>query len=226
MSFVLELDLPKISGPLDERQVRGIMGPNFFGQDEWHRYFGLKLTADQQEMVRRIPWSKEFLTRRCSFFSRSLILYTHFMFLGASELDSERLTIEKWQKNLPDIFFSGNLWPGNTHFMKAETCCWQWYLMLKFVVPGSADKDWECMRDMLPKEYEPSTPIGEITKNILFFTKNGMYLNPYRYAACISKTSPRTISMIGAFNPRINILPWSGFSLPNFGLSATRRFGQ
>ena len=57
------------------------------------------------------------------------------------------------------------------------------------IVPNSEGKNYQEQAAMLSQGYEVPTAVEEVLKDILYYRKNGIYLNPKRYARTTDVTS-------------------------------------
>jgi len=64
------------------------------------------------------------------------------------------------------------------NFANELTCGFRWYLMPLEIVPNSTSKTYQEQLAMLPTDYKVSLAIEEVTKEILYYRKNGIFLNP------------------------------------------------
>jgi len=79
---------------------------------------------------------------------------------------------------------------------------------------------------MLPAEYEVPFAVKKVSKDFLYYRKNGIYLNPQRHARCQDVTSVGRRVVVGLFGALSLVVDrWSdgycGFSI---GLAASRKF--
>jgi len=107
----------------------------------------------------------------------------------------------------------------------------RWHLLRIEIVPGSTGKLPDEHVKMLPPEYEASTTIAEVMKDILVFRKTGERPNPKRWAACAERTiktnkvSAGNISCVGYFNENgLVVNDWDGNPYGNIGVGASRNF--
>ncbi|MBM2820344.1 MAG: hypothetical protein HW405_104, partial [Candidatus Berkelbacteria bacterium] len=200
----------------DESLARRIMGPNFWGRDEWAG-LGITFSGRQAKTVARFPWNEEILDSECPWNPGQAVSQTHFGFLGVKIVSKASLTIVKWQEICPAggqprfYQYGADCWYTNEEFATTVSLDLQWYLVLKDVVPGSTSKVWETMLGMLPPEYETPTPVVEATKDILYYKRNGVYLNPGVYAATDALDSDGYRVVVGDFRQSgLTVYNWDG----------------
>ena len=184
--FIRQGDLAKRSIHMNFAQA--IMpSENFFGTGEWKFLYDVNFTDKQLRKVAEFPWSEDVLNAPCPFHKGKSIKETHFAFLGLDHILGKPLTILKWQKIHPKLgqpqFFSyaSDNWHAKDwyaeKFGNKLTCGFRWYLMPLEIVPNSAEKTYQEQVKMLPDDYKVPSAIEEVTKDILYFRKNGIYLD-------------------------------------------------
>ena len=221
-----------IAESIDEKLARRIMGDDFFGSSAWADLHGVTLSGRQMKTVSKFPWSEETLDSECPFYKGKSVSQTHFTFLGLPSFSGKPLTIAEWQSIHPSdsqprfYRYSPNCWFEKENFAISSTLELRWYLALKEAVPNSASKRWENMLSLLPPEYEPASPVAEVTKVLLYRKKNGVYLNQNIYAACDDLDSDGRRVIVGlCLDDTVNVNDWRGDPLGDVGLSASRKSG-
>lgn len=181
--------------PSNLDQIRTIMGENFSGVEEWQEEpFGVKLTSAQLRRIVNIPIDPAILSGPCPFYSDKAVKDTHSLFLGVARVRKAPLNILTFQ----------NLFPasGQPRFYKYVPECWykdedfakaplelRWYLILQNVVPNSLGKTYQSQLTLLPPEYELPTAVAETAKDLLFYQKRKIFLNPTVYGRTSDTTS-------------------------------------
>jgi len=214
--------------------VRVIMGEErFWGAEEWSAFYGVRFTKKQLHEVAEFPWSEDVLNAPCPFHKDKSVKETHFAFLGLDKIKGKPLTILKWQELHPAMgqpkFYSyaPDNWYAKEKFGNEPTCGFRWYLMPLEIVPKSENKTYQEQIAMLPADdYEVPHAIEEVTKDILYYRKNGTYLNPTRYGRCQDVTSDGFRVFVGRFDSRgLNVDDWSDdLRYCSIGVAASRKF--
>jgi len=191
---------------------------------------------------------------------KSVLRETHFAFLGLDRLNGKSLTILKWHElhpatgqprfysannpwycsqwhelhpatGQPQFYSANNPWYGTQKFATEITCGLRWYLMPLAIVSGSESKTYEEQVAMLPQsDYEVPTACEEVTKDILYYRKNGICLNPSRWGRTQAVTSNGYRVGIGGFGDGFGESGlgvgryWDGFRDYYVGLAASRKF--
>jgi hypothetical protein len=198
--FMLRSDL---EGSINQKLARAIMGKNFFGTQEWSVLYGVRFTKDQLLKVTKFPWSSGILNAPCPFVKGKSIRETHFAFLGLDTIEGRPFNIVRWHEI--------HSRPGRLHLLTLcssddqiyavyKTCYFRWYLMLLEVIPNSTNRTFRAQLEILPIEYEVPSTIEEVSKNILYHSKNNICLNPATYGRCTDITSGGSRTMVGCFD--------------------------
>ena len=213
--------------------VRAIMGEErLWGAEEWSAFYGVGFTKKQLREVAEFPWSEDVLNAPCPFHKGKSVKETHFAFLGLDKIKGKPLTILKWQELHPDSgqpkFYSygPDNWYAKEKFGNEPTCGFRWYLMPLEIVPKSTDKTYQEQVAMLPADYEVPLAIEEVFKDILYYRKNDIYLNPTKYGRCQDVASDGGRVSVGSFGSRgLDVDDWSGDNRgDSVGLAASRKF--
>jgi hypothetical protein len=181
-----------------DKPLRAQLGMNFWGVEEWSILYGVEFSSGQIREIPKFPWSEDILHSPCPFYEGKKVKDTHFAFLGLERINGEPLTIMKWHElhpasGQPKFYFAKNLWYNVHRFAVRPTCSFRWYLML--LEPNSDSRD-------LPEGYEKPLAVEEVTKDILYYRKSGIYLNPDRYGYCRDVTVGGGYVYVGQFNRR------------------------
>ena len=229
--FMVWNETEKLSG---QELARAILGRNFFGIEEWSFFYGIKFSKKQLRKIPEFPWSEDVLNAPCPFYKDKKIKETHFAFLGLDTFKGEPLNILKWQELHPPTdqprFYSyaPDNWYAKELFAITLVHTFRWYLMLLEVIPNSSNKTYPEQITMLPIGYEAPQAIEEVTKSILYYQKNGIFLNPIMYGRCRDITSDGLCVSVGHFN-------WEGLGISNcqggyrdpiIGIAASRKISQ
>lgn len=182
---------------INEKRAREIMGKNFFGIEEWSSLYEVNFSNKQLREVAEFPWSEDILNTPCPFYKPPCPFYkgkkvkeTHFAFLGLNAFKGKLLSIIKWQKLHPDSSqprfhsYAPDRWYIREKFANKLSCGFRWYLMPLKVLPDSVDKVYQEQVAMLGSNYEVPLAIEEISKNILYYQRNGTYINQKNYGRC------------------------------------------
>jgi len=222
-----------IESSADIKLVRVIMGEErLWGAEEWSAFYGLRFTKKQLREVAEFPWSKDVLNTPCPFYKGKSVKETHFAFLGLDVFKGKSLTILKWQELHPasgqpkfDSYAPDN-WYSKKNFSNEPTCGFKWYLMPLEIVPESTYKIYAEQTAMLSADYEVPLAIEEVTKVILYYRKNGVYLNPTKYSRCQDVASVGRRVLVGGFDSRgLLVYGWSDDDRDGYiGLAASRKF--
>jgi len=219
-------------GSAHQKLARVILGKNFFGFEEWSSLYGVNFSNKQLREVAEFPWSEDVLNAPCPFHKGKSIKETHFAFLGLDAFKGKPLTILKWQELHPDsgqprfYSYTPDNWYSKEKFGNEPTCEFRWYLMPLEIVPDSTNKTYSGQTAMLPVDYEVPLAIEEVTKVILYYRKNGIYLNPTRYGRCQDVSSDGHRVDVGYFDSGgldANDY-WGDDRYYYIGLAASRKF--
>jgi hypothetical protein len=219
-------------GSAHQKLARVILGENFFGVEEWSSLYGVNFSNKQLREVAEFPWSEDVLNAPCPFYKGKSVKETHFAFLGLNTFKGKPLTILKWQELHPDSgqprsdSYVPEIWYVKEEFGNKPTCGFRWYLMPLEILPKSINRTYAEQTAMLPADYEVPLAIEEVTKVILYYRKNGIYLNPARHGRCQDVTSSNDRVVVGGWGPRglgvghclDEVRDWS------VGLAASRKF--
>lgn len=193
-----------LGSPIDQELAREILGRNFWGAEEWSEFCGEKFSEDQLQKIAKFSWSKKILELPCPFIKDKQIKDTHFAFLGLREIRNEPLPIIRWhQLHSPEgqpRFYYHPPWYQRLPFATMLVCRFDWYLM-PLTIPDSSKKTLEEQVALLPSSYRVPFTIEEVTKLILYYKKNGIYLNSNRYARCKDVVPDGSRVMVGFFTP-------------------------
>lgn len=77
-------------------RAREIMPANFWGVEEWIKFYGACFTRKQLRSITVFPWSDDILYSTCPLCGK-IVRDCHFAFLGLDRLNREPLTILKLQ---------------------------------------------------------------------------------------------------------------------------------
>lgn len=197
-----------IEGSIHQKLARVILGENFFGVEEWSSLYGVNFTKKQLREIANFPWKEDVLNAPCPFVKGKKIKETHFAFLGLSSFKSKPLTILKWQEIHPAskqpqfLSYAPDCWYSKEKFATKKTSDFRWYLKLKEIIPFSTNKTRQEQTKMLPDEYGVPFAVEEVAKEILYFKKNGVYLNLNRYVRCQDLDSHGARVTVGGFSCR------------------------
>jgi len=204
-----------------------------WGAEEWSTFYGVRFTEKQLREVAEFPWSEDVLNAPCPFHKGKSVKETHFAFLGLEKIRNKPLTILKWQELHPDsdqpkfYSYAPENWYAKEKFGNKPTCGFRWYLMPLKIVPKSEDKTFQEQVTMLSADdYEVPHAIEEVAKVILYYRKNGIYLNPTRYGRCQDMASGGDRVGVGCFGSGgLRIPGWSvGRRSDSMSVAASRKF--
>ena len=220
-----------VSGSVNHQVVRAIMDKNFFGVEEWATLYCVKFTKKQLREVAEFPWGEEVLNAPCPFVKGKTVKETHFAFLRLENVNGKPLTILHLQELHPHngqpkfASYAPNSWYSNQAWATSKTAKFRWYLMPLEIVPNSEDKTYQDQVTMLPQGYEVPTAVEEVLKDLLYYRKNGIYLNPTRYARTTDVTSNGYRVIVGYFDRHgLNVFNrWDGRRRDNIGMASSRK---
>lgn len=211
--------------PVHHEVAHSILGEErFFGVADWLNYYsrlGLSLSKEQLRQVEKFPWGAAALNQPCKFYRDKEVKETHFAFLGIVNINNEPLTIMALHE-LPLLMEQPNLrfsdpWYKERWFAAKRTCRFRWYLMLSEIIPGSEDKPRKEQFALLPEHYRIPSAIEVVVKNILYFRKNKVYSNQFRWGRCLE---PNTfVGRFGRYGQFIERY-WDGASIHDLGIHA------
>jgi len=220
------------SGSTNCQVARAILGKNFFGVEEWATLYGVQFTKKQLREAAQFPWGEEVLNAPCPFVNGKTVKETHFAFLGLENLNGKPLTILRLQelhpKNGQPCFYNyaQDCWYAKETWAVKATPKFRWYLLPLEIVPNSESKTYQEQLAMLPQGYEAPTAVIEVLKELLYYRKNGVYLNPKRYARTMDVTSDGYRVNLGDFGGYglFVFVVWDVVRWDNVGLGASRKF--
>jgi hypothetical protein len=223
-----------LEGSVHQKFARAILGKNFFGVEEWATLYGVNFTNKQLREIAEFPWNEDVLNAPCPFYKGKSIKETHFAFLGLDSFKGKPLTVIKWQElhsksGQPRFYsYAPDCWYAKEKFAINSTCRFRWYLMPLEIIPDSTEKTYQEQVAMLSTEYEVPLAIEEITKLILYYRKNGIYLNPTNYGRCQDVSSGGFRVRVGLFDSvGLDVDYWWGDDRNYFvGLAASRKFPE
>ncbi len=219
----------KMKGLIAVKRARLVLGRNIFDDADWMSYYDANLPKKLIRAAAEFPWSDELLNSPCPFNTDKLVKDTHFAFFGLPSLNGKDLTVLDWHDihpatGQPKFYFNRNQFYKNKDYANKIVCEAKWHLLLKDIVPGSTEKLPEEQETMLPPEYEIPTTIAEVTKDILYFRKTDVRVNPERWARCKEKTFNGFHSCVGFFvDLGLDVNYWIGNRDPYFGVGASRK---
>lgn len=202
----------------DLNEAKKIVGQkNFFGPNEWLKFFGKKFRLDK---VPPIPWAEDELRNPG-------LTQSHFLFLGTDVLGGSPLDLIALRK-----FFPGPKHPklysdwflAKEQIFARKACGTRWYLMPIGVVHGSNRNSYDLQRRMLPTEYEVPTTVERAIANILFHSLNGKYLDADYWARTDDESaSGRRVNVQGNSDNGVNVNNWNDNANDNIGVAASRK---
>lgn len=191
---------------IDIEEVEKIMGRNFWGVKDWLSYCNVVFTKEQISEIMESSFDTDILNAPCPFEMGKSIKETHFAFLGLDEIRHKPLTIIEFQELISmrnrSSLFPKKRWYKTESFANNKTCALRLYLMPLAIIPKSTEKIFQEQLAILPEDYEVPSAIEEVFKDILYYKKNGILLNPSKWAMCQDITSwgERDRVAVGAFN--------------------------
>jgi len=211
------LGLVGLSRSTSLTEAQGVMGKkNFFGPNEWVKFFGKKF---QLVTVPEIPRSQSEL-------ENPEINQEHFLFLGIDRLDGKPLNLPTWHKvysgeNHPKFYSDWYL----THDFAKKTCGLRWYLMPVGIVEGSNSLSYDRQVAMLPSEYEVPSTIERASANVLYYLLNKKYLDTDYWARTDDRSDGGDrVYVQGYSDVGLDVYYWSVDAFDFIGMSASRKF--
>jgi hypothetical protein len=200
----------------DEEKLRMLRNQgkiNFFGPNEWSKFFQRKIDLDN---VPKIPWTKEEL-------ENPIIKAPHFLFLSTGRLVNKNITIPLLQQEFtgpthPKFYYS--LAHDLNSEINTRICEKRWFLMQVdgYGKPGLLYED---LAFSLPFEYKPAHAVERVLGNILFYLLNHVYLDS-DFTLVNDVLDPKSgIAMISSFQSD-GILIDSDEASPYSAIAATR----
>lgn len=176
-----------IEGSVHHKLAHAILGKNFFGVEEWSALFGLNFSNKQLREIGEFPWGEDILNSTCLLCGK-IVKECHFAHLGLNKFRGEPLTMMKLYELHPRTdqpkFSSDDPWYKNEGFAAKTTLQFRWYLTHLEIIPNSTDKTFQQQTQMLTDDYEIPSAIEETLKSFLYYRKNGIFLNPRKWARC------------------------------------------
>ncbi|MDP3792857.1 MAG: hypothetical protein Q8Q89_03975 [bacterium] len=146
-----------------------------FGPNDWKRYLGVELTAQQLKNLPRFPWDASVLESPCPFNPGKLIKETHFAFLGLNEINRRRSSIHQLKKGQ---LLKGKLslrisyyYDYNIPKCYRKALEFRWYLMPKNLEVLQEARTFTVAKEAIPEEYEAATAVEAVFKNALLYCK-------------------------------------------------------
>ncbi len=208
-------------------EIQKIMGNNFFGPDDYLKYYKDDLGKFQ---IPEIPIEPGMLTVPCPFYSHEKVADTHSLILLVPELNDKPLTMMELQKLHPahkqPRFWGYGIWYKDQKFTNTPPCEKPvWVLMLNEMIPNSEGTTRQAQQSLLPKGYFVPSAIQEILK--LFFhylTTGGEYLNKYKCARVKDIASDGYYVFLGRFTESGLFVHnfWLDFKYSDAGFAALR----
>ncbi|MEK7142842.1 MAG: hypothetical protein AAB785_01400 [Patescibacteria group bacterium] len=226
-----------ISMPASYKLARRIMGRNLFGLEEWTSFYWISFTQRELSNAVKFPWSEEILDSECPFNPGKAVSETHFAFLGINRYNGPvteahgPLTTMAWQKIQPAgsqprfYAYGANCWYPNEQFA-AVPLELRWHLALTEIVPRSHSTSWVDMQGMIiPEAYEVPSLIIEVTKVLLYYKMNDVYLNRNYYGATDMVSDGRRVMVGRCIGEGVSVNNWRGVANDDVGLSLLRKSG-
>jgi len=215
---------------ISQEIARVIMGKNYYGSINWAKDFGVNFTKKQLREIEKFPYNEDILNGPCPFYKGKMVKDTHFAFLGLSQINGDPLSIVKWQEICPApgqlrFYRYADAWYIREEFVNKSICKYKWYLMPLEIIPDSTSKTFDQQKAMLSAEYEVPSAIEEITKHVLYYKKNGIYLNQTKYGRCQDISSHGHRLNVGYSDPDgLNVYNYSDdYVSDHLGLAASRK---
>lgn len=188
---------------IDQRITRAIMGKNYFGPEDWVKFYGASFTKKQLRELASFPWNEEVLMSTCPLCGK-IVRDCHFAHVGLETIQGSPLTIVRFREFYPEtgqpkFYAYGNAWYNDHDFAKVTTLQLRWYLTHTEIVLKSENKTTQDQQAMLPAEYELPLAIEETFKSFHCVRKAGSYPNPKRYARCRDLSSDGNRVFVGYF---------------------------
>ena len=219
------------SGSANRQVACAILGKNFFGAEEWTALYGVKFTKKQLREAAEFPWGEEVLNAPCPLVKGKTVKETHFGFLGLENVNGKPLTILHLQELHPQngqpkfASYAHGSWYFKESWATNPTAKFRWYLMPLEIIPNSEFKTYQDQVAILPQGYEVPSAVEEVLKDILYYRKNGIYLNSARYARTMDVTSDGyrvDVSFFGGHGLSV-IDNWGDDGWDDVGLGAARK---
>jgi hypothetical protein len=220
-----------IEGSVHQKLVRAILGKNFFGVEEWSVLYGLNFSKKQFREISEFPWNEDILNSTCLLCGK-IVRECHFGHLGLEKFKGVPLTMMKLYELHPRTgqprFYLDDPWYKNEEFATKTTLQFRWYLTHLEIVPNSENKTYERQTQMLTEDYEVPSAIEETVKSFLYYKKNGIYLNPTRYARCRDLGSDGRRVYLGLFDSGgFHVCRWYDDEPDgHIGLASSRKFSK
>lgn len=212
--------------------ARAIMGKNFWGTEEWTRFYGVRFAEEQPCKIAHFPWGKDILNSTCPLCGK-VVKDCHFAFWGIDRLNGAPLNIGKfreWHRRATtQRGFSRCTSDADYSTKKSATettMGLRWHLLHRNIVPGSGNKTYDDQRAMLPVEYEVPSAVTEIAKNLFVSQKTGVWPNPKGYGRCKNMLPHGVRLIVGCGSDEGMLVDTSednDASLAYVGIAASRR---
>lgn len=162
-----------VSAQVSQERARNIVGKNFLGAEEVAEHFGIRLSPEEQEKVRQIPFSERTLLE-CK--------DSHILLLGVARDDSGNpLTIARLRQMFPrggQPRFRSYPKPAavSESYASKETPQLRWYLIAKGLVEESRSKPYWQQEKLLAENQYRERAVVYVYMMFLMFKARGEYI--------------------------------------------------
>jgi len=218
-----------IEGSVHHKLARAILGKNFWGVEEWSALYGLNFSKKQLREISEFPWGEDILNSTCPLCGK-IVRECHFAHLGLEKFKGVPLTMMKLYELHPTTgqprFYADDPWYKNENFATKTTLQFRWYLTHLEIIPNSTNKTYAEQIQMFTEEYEVPLAMEETLKNFLYYKKNGIYLNPTKWARCKDLGSVGRRVSLGEFgSDGLGVGFWvDDYRGGSVGLASSRKF--
>ncbi len=191
----------------ENHHLQTVLGNRFFGLREWSTMLGKPFSERQLLHTPAFPWNREFLNSPCPFTPGRSIKDTHMAFLGFEHFSGQRLSISGFERfssspHQPQFSFQNHGFREN-NAIRTETLQHRWYLAPLHGPHFPNTHSFEDRVSRLPQGYSVSSAIEEMTKNFLYYVRNGQYPSQNQFSFTSSTTSQRERIVVGTNNHMI-----------------------
>lgn len=196
-----------------------------FDISDWQKARGSVLAPRRVASFGAFPGGNEVLDSPCPFHPHRLVRDTHAAFACIGPMHILALQELGWKSlRSRSRSWAADPWYFSEKFAK-ETLKFQWYLLLRDIVPGSENRTFNEQKRMLPVEYSVPPAVAEVAKDQFLYRKLGICVNSKCYARTASRDSVDLGVAVGACDTEGCVVTrfTSDYRNEMLGIAAARR---